>query len=546
MGGGWLMAVLLTVSDPGLTVDEPINVTHGARMVRVTRAMPTWMPAAESIDEIWRDGHEHPPLTRCLLGWSHEILSAGSGDGNRVDPRLGRPMGAVALGVLIVLVTRFCWRLSGPVGGLVAGMSLPLFPRVFGHAHLASPELLSATFFFAGMMAAGWAFDESGESDGGLRRGCRFLVAALMLGLALLAKMSNVLLLPAVGISLLARQGRRGIVRFLPWSVLGICLFLVGWPWLWPVDLAGYRAGWHGTLDRVLEYFSSAVSRATIYVWYFGKQYPNDDGGVPWHFAWVFLLVTVPSGFQVIALAVGVPQVVRLARRGFRSLLLLVSIAVILGFFTLPVERYDGERLFVYLFPLWSVVVGIGTASVMNLTRRWLPPMVGNGLLFVFIASQGIGIWRLHPCELSYYNAFVGGLPGAVRRGLEANYWGDSLTDPLLAELARAAKPGDRAALLPTMHYGHAYHLNAPVLRSKDVTLVPGDQLLEAGCRWVILYRREGYIHDPLPTAVMREGTVVAEVAREGVWLARLYELPKGWQRTLNHETSSPAEATGK
>jgi hypothetical protein len=59
-----------------------------------------------------------------------------------------------------------------------------------------------------------------------------------------------------------------------------------------------------------------------------------------------------------------------------------------------------------------------------------------------------------HPFGLSYYNALVGGLPGAERLGLELTYWGDAVDGVLLDRLARAAPPDASAALAPTLYPG--------------------------------------------------------------------------------------------
>ncbi|MFO0945992.1 MAG: hypothetical protein U1D30_08605 [Planctomycetota bacterium] len=542
----WFVILLRTLNDPGLTVDESIYVPDGARMVRVLQQVPTQGLTPAAIDEIWRHAHEHPPLARLLLGLSHHCLSPAAKVENQVDPRLGRPVAAVGFALLVLLVTRYAWQLAGPLAGITAGMSLPLFPRLFGHAHLASLEILTSFFFFAGFMSAGWAFSLDGSSVGWWKRNGRLFIAAGFLGLALLVKLSNVLLLPAVGIALVLRQGSPGLWRFTFWCILGLGVFLLGWPWLWPVDLPGYPAGWFGSVERLREYLSTAFDRVTIYVWYFGSQYPKQDARVPWHYAWLYFFTTVPMGLQVVAVFIGLPRGWMLARHRFRALLLLITIGVTLGFFTLPVERYDGERLFLFVFPLWSVVVGIGVSGLFGFLARWVPSTFNYVLWAIFLVSQAIGIFRLHPCELSYYNALVGGLPGATNHGLEATYWGDSVTNGLLAELASRGKPGDQAALLPTMHAAQARFLNNEQIRNKNMTILPGDQLLKSDARWVIVYRRDGYINDPLPKKVMRDGKVVAEVARDGTWLARLYELPMDWDRTLNQNTSSPSEAMEK
>jgi hypothetical protein len=70
-------------------------------------------------------------------------------------------------------------------------------------------------------------------------------------------------------------------------------------------------------------------------------------------------------------------------------------------------------------------------------------------LLGLFLLLPGVvGIARVHPYELSYYNAFIGGLPGAYRRGMEPTYWGDTYYSAL-PFLNAHAPPGARVYVCP-------------------------------------------------------------------------------------------------
>ncbi len=68
----------------------------------------------------------------------------------------------------------------------------------------------------------------------------------------------------------------------------------------------------------------------------------------------------------------------------------------------------------------------------------------GRIAIGVFLIGQGIGVVWMHPFGLSYYNAMVGGLPGARALGLELTYWSDAIDDVLLDRLAQTARRGTR------------------------------------------------------------------------------------------------------
>jgi hypothetical protein len=312
----------------------------------------------------------------------------------------------------------------------------------------------------------------------------------------------------------------------------------LSWPWLWPLDIPGYPAGWGGTVARLREFLATGSDRAAIYTWYFGRQYAGPQA--PWHFAWVFFGLTAPVATHAFA-AVGLVKCLAEGRREFRPRLTAFAVPVALLFFTLPLHRYDGERLFLFVFPLWGALAGVGAAVAAQFLSKAIPAALTQFAVLALLATGIVGILRTHPCELSYYNCVIGGLAGANRCGLEATYWGDSLTNEMLDRFSVAAEKGEKAALLPTLYAGHAVQLSSSGMRAKRQQVVPGDWLYPpgeepadfeslGGAHWAILFNRKGYLIDPLPQRVLSEGETVWELAREGVWLARVVRLPNGWR----------------
>jgi len=57
---------------------------------------------------------------------------------------------------------------------------------------------------------------------------------------------------------------------------------------------------------------------------------------------------------------------------------------------------------------------------------RVAPSRLAAILVFATLIGPLTALARFTPFHLSYYNAFVGGLPGAVRVGMEPTYWGDT------------------------------------------------------------------------------------------------------------------------
>jgi hypothetical protein len=156
--------------------------------------------------------------------------------------------------------------------------------------------------------------------------------------------------------------------------------------------------------------------------------------------------------------------------------------------------------------------------------------LVGLGLLVVL---QAPGLLLYHPCQLSHYSLLVGGLAGAERLGFEVSYWGDAVREPLLEE-AVARSDGWPIVLAPHLApwQAAAVAISSPVLQPAlhdgEVLLVgwnPNQPERLADCRVAVIYHRRAdleVIRGPLA-----EGRVIAEYTKQGVWLARLVELPR-------------------
>jgi hypothetical protein len=131
--------------------------------------------------------------------------------------------------------------------------------------------------------------------------------------------------------------------------------------------------------------------------------------------------------------------------------------------------------------------------------------------------GQGYGVVMLHPFGLSYYNGLVGGLPGAERLGLELTYWGDAVNTPILEDLASRIRPGETAALAPTL---------APeqgkVVTTRELVKIPiilSDQDLAGRADWLVVSRRTAYWTPEVRDRVANNPKSAVQ-SRQGVWLS--------------------------
>lgn len=500
------LAVLVTLRDPGLTTDEPLDVRPGRTYIATLRAQGWHFFDRKVVAQVFADNAEHPPLGRWLLGLAStlgepfEVLLFGP-DPTGLYVLSGRIAPALCFAALVGIVAATAGARFGRAAGLVAGLALVMMPRVFAHAHLGALDTFLALFWTLALVHA----ERASRSPRPVRA---MVVAGISLALALLTKIHAWFLFPIVGVWLLIRlPTRRALAAGTAWSATGLVLFVLGWPWLW-----------YDSAARLRGYLGTSMIRSTIHTLYFGAVYADRD--VPWHYPWFYFAATVPIGLH----ALGVWGLAK----GWRDravepfpLLLAGSIACFLLVFSTRVPVYDGERLFLVVFPLWAMLIGRGFQSVWTALapRARIRTAIG-----VLVLAQAYGVVTLHPFGLSYYNALVGGLQGAERLGLELTYWGDAVDRVLLDRLVELAPKNAPAALVPTLYPTQGLATTTrPMIRAG---IILGDEHNVLTAEWAVVSRRTAYWKPELKSR-LEQGRLVFKRSRQGVWLSAICKLAR-------------------
>ncbi len=499
-------SVILTLDGPGLTIDEPLDVAPGRTYLTVLRDQGWKFFDSKVVDRVFRDNAEHPPLGRWLLGIASTLGEPFAVLWKGPDPTgqyvlAGRLAPALAFAALMGVVSQVAGRRWGLPSGLAAGFALVAMPRVFAHAHLAALDTFLSLFWTLALLA--------GERALRSRRPLGAMAAAgAVWSLALLIKIHAWFLLPILTVySLWRLPPRRALAAMAIWITVGITLFWAGWPWLW-----------YSPLAKLQGYFGTGVDRPTIWVQYFGRVLADRD--VPWHYPWFYFAVTVPVGLHLLG-AVGLVQGWKNRRSDSLPLLLAATIVAFLVLFSTNVPVYDGERLFLHVFPAWSLLIGLGFGWLWSRFAARPLRIVLTALLLV----QGYGVVALHPFGLSFYSALVGGLPGAERLGLELTYWSDPVDQVLLDQLAQAARPEASAALVPTLYPGQGVRTTNLALFRRRIILA--DEQEASRAEWIVLSRRTAYWRPQVRDRLERGGGErIAIRSRQGVWLSALWHFP--------------------
>lgn len=494
-----------TLAGPGLTIDEPLDVRPGRDYVFSLWRNGWTFFDREHVDRLFRDNAEHPPLGRWLLGFASlagqpfETLIRGP-DPTGLYVVSGRIAPAVCFALLIGLVGAETARRWGTAAGVGAAWALLVMPRVFAHAHLGALDTFLSFFWTLALIAGARAVDAGRPTRA-------MLGAGALWSLALLTKIHAWFLAPLiVGWAFLRLPFLKALRASAVWVASGVGLFVLGWPWLW-----------FDTINRWGAFWGTGVVRASIRVQYFGRVW--NDKELPWHYPWFYFAVTVPVVLQALG-AWGAWRAWRGRREDRFPLLLLASILLFLILFSGPAPVYDGERLFLLVFPAWAILIGFGFAKAW---KTWGRKRLGRIALWAVMLGQTLGIVATHPFELSYYNLMVGGLPGAEKLGLELTYWGDPVDGILLEALARQAKPGEVVALAPTLYPGQGAYSTTNSLIRREIVLQDESAVNQAD--WALIWRREAYWSPEvrrLVESAVSSRRILASRTRQGVWLALL------------------------
>jgi hypothetical protein len=304
-------------------------------------------------------------------------------------------------------------------------------------------------------------------------------------------------------------------------------LFAVAlWPWLWTQ-----------TLPRLADYLRFYADHHPSLFYYRGTIY--DVPFAPWHAPFLMTAITTPVPILALAFFGAAAATMRGRPAGpepadddeARSLdgLVILNAAFTIGVVALPnVPKYGGVKLFLPFFPFLAILAAVGldaiaraVAGAANLRPGGWRAVWAIGLLAVLVPA-GWRMARHHPYHLSYYNALVGGLPGALRHGFEIQYY-DLWYMDLARFLDRAYPAGVRVFFEPNnkeylRHVEWYYRAG----RLRPAVVIVGE---EGSADLVVLTHEMRWPQYPALRARLRGRRVVHEIVVDGVTLLTVYDV---------------------
>ena len=452
-----VIVLLLTTGGIGVTWDEPVYIASSnsyAAWYQRLISVPIGAMNPGVIDKAWEVTHEHPPLVRIYSGLIWSVAR------NLTDDLTAHRLGNILLvGVMAALLYKLVAEETNRWAGIASIIALFTMPRFFFHAHLieldmpvAAMSVLVAYIF--------WRTKESTRILPGLLLGIAW-------GLALSVKFTAIFILPTLLLwVLLFRRKDYLLFRMVIAGAVAVPVFWVLWPWLY-----------YETASRLIEYFLFPFLAHWINrEFYLGWIYTT----TPWHYPFVFIAAVVPLGTTLLYLAGIARTAIRRRIRPFGIFLLFNALAPLLIQASGRFIAFDGERFSMASFPFFAALAGIGFVGLAQgirvLLRRFRTPIltfaVSSAIGILLVLSPILDTVRLYPHLLSYYSEQVGGLPGAVKLGLEPTYWCDTYIEAV-RYINEHAKPGDSVWAEGSSFRVFLYYQLTGVLRSDVRLAVP-------------------------------------------------------------------------
>jgi hypothetical protein len=530
IAGGVLTVLLATGPDFGMVWDEGHTVRRDrlladwfSRLAAPAEGHTRWEAFTDrALDRSWPFSREepdgHPPFYALLgvAGWRLSRDWLGPLASCRFGPML---LCAATAGALYLHLARRVGRLAG----LTAASAFALMPRPFAHAHYAHYDMPMTCLWLLAQVA----FVRSLESR-------RWAVPfGVLLGLAAGTKFTGwfAVVPPAlwvVSVELFPRAWRdlSGAAESpSPRADLpGLRSLLIGIPLALATLYAIQPPWWFHPIQAIPRFLASNLSRSVtkpIPTLYLGRIY---EFSLPWHNTLVLTGVTTPVLLLVLAV-VGI--VACLARRSSPGMLLWpLSWLVLMVVRALPnAPGHDGVRLFLPSLASLAVLAGIGVGALAARLRARGLAWVAWLLAAAATGESLVGIARTYPYTDSYYNAALGGLPGAERHGFELTYYWDTM-GPEFLRWARA-----EAGRRPLELRFPSPLVNIQYLREwgelpRDVPVVGFEN---APAPDYVLQRRRG-VYYPYDWWLDRHGRPEFVIRRQGVDLLRVYSFEESFR----------------
>ncbi|WP_250846641.1 ArnT family glycosyltransferase [Aquisphaera insulae] len=458
-----------------------------------------------AVDWFWPFAREEPdghPPVYALVGMIGDVLTPWRDPLPRA--RLG-PILVFSLTCGAIFV--FMRKRYGAWSAGAAAAAWIFQPHLFALAHYATYDGLLTCFWTGSCLA----FAKAVEGEGERPRIPWVLAFAGTLALAAGTKLTGWFLPIPFLAWILCTRSRKGAVALIAGTALAIPLLILLIPPWWHDPILGIDRFFQSNLTR-----AQTIPKKTLFL---GQIYNTPGGSLPWYNTIVWTLLVTPVGFQLLA-AAGILRTISKKERDAFVSLSVIHWAFLMALRSLPhTPGHDAVRQFLPAFGMLALLVGLGAGWVVSRRRG-----IGSSLIVAAVVEGGVTVAVMIPVPLSYFNPMFGGLPGAVRMGMEPTFYWDALQPEILDWLNEHSLPGQkvRFARYPT---SWLYLRQTGRLRPGILPTDPGDWT------WYVVQNRPGDLSD-LDRHLVAHAVPARVYSRFGVPLIWVfpYDEVRSWQ----------------
>ena len=412
-----------TVSDYGLNLDEVMHYWRGHRYLHY------FLTGNRSYDDIasgarrsvfqnitfaskytFENDSGHPVVNDVLAAGFNAVFYQALGllpdlESHHIFILL---VSSIAVGAVVY----FASSLYGLFAGIIAGLSMGLYPLFLGESHFNIKDPVETSFYTLTLIAFYFGITKANYRW--------ILVSAVSAGLALGTKFNIFFAIPTVGIWLffarkefavfLRKIDKKIIFSLLSYPFIVFGIFFVSWPFLW------------------INPVKNALSTFTYYkdigygITYQADKYRFIGGINTYGLQWISFTTPI---IILILTAVGIWYV------GKRGLLERYKTSLFIFFwFVIPIARvtvpntgiYGGVRQIMEYIPAMALLAGIGAHFLVSQIRKSRLVLWVKIILLILFIPIGMKLISLHPNENAYMNPIIGGVSGARARNLD--FWG--------------------------------------------------------------------------------------------------------------------------
>ena len=416
-----LSVILFTFEDYGIGWDESVYAEYGEMVVAYFRSGLLDQRCNNFIDLKYYGSLFEATVSSIYLfagKWKYEIRHF-----------------CTALTALLALagVMKLGRMFSNPMIAVWSAISLIMLPRFYGHAFINSKDIPFAAFFVWAMVAMSLLFSRK-ESIAALTA-----FTGLTIGLALSVRVGGFLLFCFLGAGAFfyfvthvtpskCRQmfsANRLNLLIVAASIISIAWFVMiaFWPW-----------AHGGIISNPIAAFTMATNFHIAYPVLFGGKLLMSNQ-LPWDYLPRYLLITTPPTLLFFSV-IGLVRCIALIRRKAPETDGLLCFWIVLWFF-FPIffviaskpNIYDGIRHFLFILPALAIMSGIGISWIPDLFPKPARVYVQSAA-FILLILPAMDLIDLHPYQMTYFNAFAGGLENAGKK-YETDYWTTSYKEAI-------------------------------------------------------------------------------------------------------------------